>query len=315
MSNFKLSSLWNDGPTESTTSSTTFRVSDKKASRRWGDMALNVRSSKSSVCSQLKPYIRNHCTKVLMESQYSSRVRVSTNNGFVGTVIDCYNNHHNLIIRPDDIWTVILTQFSFYINNKAGEFRREFVNFDGKKELLIEIDNSTLTTAPYDLLVTKTTDKIHENLVDKTIKDWIMPNFTTTTPNDTVVCGTIFMAVTKRYFNFGWHLMCGIPYITLEGTLEDWQNISDRLEKLKKYKLDRWYDLLKPILEEFIAAKRNQVNVEFWNRICHHLGGYSGVSLMSGWLTAFAIFDDRGNWTDTSMVPEDPNRIEALANN
>lgn len=280
----------------STTCSTTFKVSDKAVERFQNS---DDDASTTSICSQLKQYDGNHCTELLTETQFCSRVRASRNNGFVRTVIECYNGHHNLVIRPDDIWTAILTQFSFYINKNAEEFRRQFVNFDGKKELVVQIGGS-LRAAPYDLFVTKMSEKIDENLVDKTVKDWILPNFTTTTTNDIVACGIVFMAVTKKYFDFRCCLMCGIPNVTLEGTVADWKEILNRLEKLKSYKLDKWYDMLKTILEEFVAAKENKANVEFWNRICHHSGGGSGPRYISGWLTAFAVFDEDGNWTDHS---------------
>ncbi|KAG4078319.1 hypothetical protein HA402_013029 [Bradysia odoriphaga] len=286
---------------DSTSSSTKFRVSDKEP-ERFKSFSKKT-AEKTSICLQSQLFHQNHCTEVLMESPYSSRVQPS-NNGFVRTVITCYNNHHNLIIRPDDIWMAILTQFSFYINKNAEEFRNQFVNFDGKKELVVTI-GGTLRAAPYDLFVTKMTEKIDENLVDKTVKNWILPNFSTTTTEDTISCGIVFMATMKKYFEFTCCLMCGIPYVTLEGTLADWESILSRLEKLKEYKLDKWYEMLKPILEEFIAAKSNKPNIEFWNRICNRSGGGSGPSYISGWLTAFAAFDVEGNWTDHSMQEDE----------
>ncbi|PVF95612.1 hypothetical protein CPB86DRAFT_817051 [Serendipita vermifera] len=33
--------------------------------------------------------------------------------GFVNTIVDAYNQHHHLIIRPDDIWISILSQINF----------------------------------------------------------------------------------------------------------------------------------------------------------------------------------------------------------
>ncbi len=279
---------------KSMSSSTKFKVAEKNAECV---NRSNLESRTKSFCSQLKLYERNHCTEVLMQSQFSSNVHASRNNGFVQTVIDCYNHHHNLVIRPDDIWIAILTQFSFYINKNAEEFRGKFVNFDGKMELIVRI-NGSLRLAPYDLFVTKTTDKIYDNLVDKSVKDWILPNFSTTDTNDKIACGIVFMATTKKYFDFGCCLQCGIPNITLEGTVGDWENILQRLEKLKTYKLDKWYDMLKKILKEFVAAKNEKANIEFLNRICHHLGGASGPRFISGWLTAFAVFNEDGNWTD-----------------
>lgn len=274
-----------------TSSSTTFKVFEKVK-------AANVKISGengNSICSQLEAYEKNNCAKVIMESEFSLRVRASRINGFIRTVVECYNNHHNLAIRPDDIWTSILTQFSFYSNKHADEFRSQFVNFDGKEELEVEI-SGTLHTAPFDIFVTKMTDKIDENLVDTTVKDWILPNFSTTTANDIISCGVVFMATTKKYFDYtACCCRCGIPSVTLEGTVADWEHILNRLEKLKSYNLDKWYCMLRPILEEFVAAKNNKPNVDFWARICDVHGG-SGPNYLSGWVTAFAAFDEEGNW-------------------
>ena len=61
-------------------------------------------------------------------SRYVSR-------GLVGTVIEAYNNHHNLQLRPDDIWIAILTQFCSYVNGRAEKLRSKFVCHEGKKTL------------------------------------------------------------------------------------------------------------------------------------------------------------------------------------
>jgi len=36
----------------------------------------------------------------------------SRDNGFVTTLIEAYNNHHHLVLRPDDVWIAILGQFN-----------------------------------------------------------------------------------------------------------------------------------------------------------------------------------------------------------
>lgn len=284
---------------QSTSFPTTFKVAAKNPEqvRRCEEDG----EPNTSVFSKLKHYGSEHCTEILMETPFPSTVQPTSENGFVHTVIDCYNHHHNLVIRPDDVWMAIVTQFSFYINKNAEEFRNKFVDFEGQKTLSVNI-NGTLRSAPYDLFVTKMTEKIDENLVDKTVKDWIIPNFSTTTSNDIVSCGIVFMATTKKYFKYECCLLCGIPNITLEGTVADWKSILVRLKKLKEYNLGTWYDMLKPILKEFVAAKKKKPNTKFWNRICDHYGGGSGPSYISGWLTAFAVFDEDGNWTNVSNV-------------
>lgn len=242
------------------------------------------------------------CTEVLQSSQFSTRDWFS-DNGFVNTLEKCNGGHHNLVLRPDDVWATIMTQFSFYINKHAEEFRTKFVKFEGKKELRLGALAASIRSAPYDLLVKAMSEQIHENLVDPEVKKWILPSFSTTTDNDLVTVGVIFMATMKRYFSYAFDIsMCGIPWITLEGTIDDWKDVYSRLDKLKEYKLEKWYNMLKPILREFVNAKKGKVNKSFWQRVCHHDsdGFMSGATeYLSGWITAFCVFDEDGNWNGT----------------
>jgi len=244
----------------------------------------------------LEPYKKNKCIRVLQGTDFSTKGKqvIPQSNGFVSTVVQCYNTHHNLVIRPDDVWTALMTQFSFYINKNAEKFRGKFVNFEGQKELEVCVPG-VLNSAPYDLLVKLMTAKIHENLVDKTVKDWILPNFSTTTEDDKITTGVVFMASMKKYFKYKFCLMCGIPFITLDGTVEDWKEISNRIQKLKEYELADWVTILEPIIDQFIKAKSGDVDTNFWNRICNREGGGSGPRYLSGWITAFCRFDEEGN--------------------
>ncbi|CAL8075320.1 unnamed protein product [Orchesella dallaii] len=90
-------------------------------------------------------------------------------------------------------------------------------------------------------------------------------------------------------------MLCGIPWITLDGTTQDWQNILGRLEKLKEYDLLPWYELLHPIIKTFVAAKKGKNSPKFWRAIVDRYAG-SGFDYISGWITAFCVFDSDGNW-------------------
>lgn len=172
------------------------------------------------------------------------------------------------------------------------------MNFEGKRELVVSADGS-LRLMSYANLVKEMSKKIDENLTDPEVKSWILPSFSTTTDNDLVTCGVIFMATMKKYFNFTFSLRCGIPYVTLDGTVDDWENILKRLEKLKEYECQEllvWYDILRPILQEFVKAKTGKPNIRFWDRICSYHGRGSGHRWISGWITAFCVFDNDGNW-------------------
>jgi hypothetical protein len=139
-------------------------------------------------------------------------------------------------------------------------------------------------------------NEIHKNLVDPEVRSWIIPNFSTTTTDDRVTTGVIFMASMKKYFHYKFCLECGIPSVTLDGTLEDWEKINRSLDKLENYKLKDWKESLNSILEHFIKAKRGYADKEFWSRICHYEGGGSGPTYLSGWITAFCLYDKDGNF-------------------
>ncbi|MCO5575787.1 hypothetical protein L7F22_029592 [Adiantum nelumboides] len=56
-------------------------------------------------------------------------------------------------------------------------------------------------------------------------------------------------------------------------------------------------------LRQFVQASRNEVDIEFWSKNCHSLVvGGSGPSYLSGWITAFCVFDGEDNWQETKFA-------------
>ncbi|PPQ93915.1 hypothetical protein CVT25_008005, partial [Psilocybe cyanescens] len=219
------------------------------------------------------------------------------NNGFVDTVIHAYNQHHHLVLRPDDVWIAILGQFNFYVNANAEKLRSKFVAHEGKKKLIVRAVG-TRYTVDFGDLAHQMTSLIHNNVVDKDLKDWILPDFTTTSFNDTVVCAVLMMATLKAYFSYGFALCCGIPSVTLEGEKEDWVKLLTRLDKMESfgYEPKAWAALLRPVLRRFVAAFDGEPDIEFWGKVCHLEDGGSGPASISGWITAFCVWDSEGKW-------------------
>jgi hypothetical protein len=225
--------------------------------------------------------------------------------GFVDTVLQAYNRHHALVVRPDDVWISILTQFSLFINGqgRAEALRRCFVAHDGKRDLVISLID-TPNNADWAAIAQQFTGLIDQNVVDPDMKDWILPNFSTTTENDTVVASIITMAICKTYFNYKTFFMCGIPRVTLVGNREDWLDVFRRAEKLGEYgpEAKAWRALLKPVLARFVRSfdpdyADSEENREFWQQVVHYKpGGSGGPSHLSGWITAFAAFGRDGEW-------------------
>ncbi|KAF7973018.1 hypothetical protein HWV62_16408 [Athelia sp. TMB] len=226
---------------------------------------------------------------------------IPSNNGFVNTVIKAYSDHHALVIRPDDVWLAILTQFNLFVNGNSEQLRKQFVAHEGKKELEIKAVG-TRYSVDFGDLARQMTELIEQNIVDPDLREWIMPAFTTTTILDTTVSSIVMMATMKKYFEYKLMLCCGIPRVTLEGTKADWVTILSRIEKLKQYGAETtaWFELLRPVVVRFVAAFDNpdaQENLDFWQKVAHFHPGGSGPSWWSGWINAFCVFDEDGKWT------------------
>ena len=110
------------------------------------------------------------------------------------------------------------------------------------------------------------------------------------------------MSTFKAYFTYlagG----CGIPSVTLEGEKDDYRSILQRLDKLEEFGEEptMFARLLRPVLREFVAVfdaagTQQGVNLDFWGKICHYKAGFSGPSYLSGWITAFTVWNSQGGW-------------------
>ena len=220
--------------------------------------------------------------------------------GLVDVATIAYNKHYDLVWRPDDVWQAILTQFSLYVTHNSEELRDRFVEFKGKRQLEIKAFG-TLFTVDFGNLARRMVDEqIVKNIKDPSIADWLIPKFTTTTENDRIVASISMMATLQSYFESMCFTMCGLPSITLLGTVDDWKLLRSKVDRLLEFDtknglMKKWLKLLTVVLDEFVETKCGVDNMEFWDRICHYEGG-SGVAYLSGWITAFAVFDKDGRW-------------------
>ncbi|KAJ7797802.1 hypothetical protein B0H14DRAFT_2389344 [Mycena olivaceomarginata] len=230
---------------------------------------------------------------------------VPSPNGFVPTLLDAYTQDRAVVIRPDDVWLAILSQFNFFVNAHAELLHANFVAHEGQKRLTIKVVGQGVNryTVDFGFIARAMAGLAEENIVDPELRAWATPDFTTTTDNDRTVGAVLLMATLKKYFQYMIMLAgCGIPRVTLEGERSDWVDIVNRLEKLKEYGLETtaWYHLLRPVLTRFVAAfddPTSVMNVDFWQRVAHYQPGGSGRGdYYTGWITAFAVFDKEGRW-------------------
>lgn len=243
------------------------------------------------------------CSQKLVQSSFpQSLFRTShvsaSQHGFVWAVFNAYSCHHNLTIRPEDVWFSILTQIGFFVKAHAEELRSFFVSHEGQKELEIAV-NQSMDTVNFGALALQMTNLIEENVVDEELRAWIMPDFSTTTQSDNVVAAILMMGTLQKYFKYTCRLLCGIPSVTLAGEREDWVTLVKKLEKLHQLGDEpaRFAQLLRPVLNHFVASfdSPNSLDVlNFWSRCADQRSAGSGPSDLSGWITVFCFWDEYG---------------------
>lgn len=125
---------------------TTFKVSNKKPEKVPGYDSNSRTLSTEETISKLNTECSSVLKFRLLPSYVSSTTsygnlvkkeiiqgsRLTTNThiasrGLISLVIEAWENNHKLTLRPDDIWTALMVQFSFYVNANAETLRSSFV--------------------------------------------------------------------------------------------------------------------------------------------------------------------------------------------
>lgn len=184
---------------------------------------------------------------------------------FYRVIVNAYAKHLSVTLSPDMIWLVISQGFARYVNAHAEELRPQLVNHEGKMDLAIMTDKDLLTEeADWPSLIDDFSSQI-EKYTKGDIAKTITSDFTTTSLVERVASQITLMKSVKSYFEYiVYRIACGIPTITLQGSVEDWQHVLEKTNNLKQYGLESWVNSLEPILKEFIQAADGHPNQKFW---------------------------------------------------
>lgn len=202
-----------------------------------------------------------------------------------------YGQHYPLKLSPDVFWITIMKTVAGEINDHAEDFRSILVAHEGKKELTVDCGRTfPATPEGWKALLPEFARKISENIKDPEVSNLMECNFSTTSTVEATVSTITLMDAMQSYFSFGCMLGCGIPYIELAGSVQDWEKLADKaLKILTMFKMDWWYKDLQPILEQFVKAAKGDIDLQFWAEIAQkHETNMSGeTDKMEGWLCKF----------------------------
>ena len=273
----------------------------KHASQAWSP-AHETRNWRTGKISQ--PEKRRIIQSSFHELNANTSPIIPYGNGLVNGIIRAFQQDLHLVLRPDDIWLSILTQFSMFVNGNSEDLRTQFVAHQGKEELSIDIRPHSICDIDMGRFAQAMTHLIQENVVDPQLRELIMPNFSTTTDDDKSVASIAMMGTLQSYFDYVLLCGCGFPSVTLQGEKSDWEEILLKVQQFSKYGplATEWTRLLIPVIQYMIASFTQPTSPHvksFWLRACHAAGadGSGSVRTLSGWITAFCFFSEKGQRT------------------
>ena len=211
-----------------------------------------------------------------------------------------YCNHYPIRIKPDDIWLLIIQCFSYHVNENSEKLRKYFVNFDGQQNLEIEIECEKIEKEHLEIFVKEVSKKMKDYLGNELLEN-LTPDFTTTDNNSKLICQISILNTFKKYFRYIFdQCVCGIPYIILDGTAEDYKKIILKAKNLCKYDFAWYIDRIIPIIEKMVEAKEGKIDINFFKNIiqkeeiieerrygCCSIGNRYKINYINGWILKF----------------------------
>lgn len=205
----------------------------------------------------------------------------------IETIHRAYDEHRSLVLSPDDIWLVLSQGFAACVNQDPEFYRSCFVSHEGKELIIIRRDAFVMGAFDNDWrgCFPEFSVRIREYIGDDT-HDLILSDFSTTGDIERAASEVVLMDAVQSYFNYEVRTKCGIPSITLRGNSQDWGKVVSKARALLKFggsHLETWLGAAIPVVEEFAAAARGEVNLNFWQELYKVRDG-SGSMYASGFI-------------------------------
>ena len=235
---------------------------------------------------------------VIVHSFFDKDVVGFHKSGFLAACMKAYDKHYPLTISPDVIWQMILLGFSKHVNLHAEELRNNFVSHKGKQAIrLYAFPTANDPKHWEENIFPGFSAQIGKFLGEKTY-ELLIGSFSTSTAVDVAVREITVMTSMQNYFGYYGRCCCGIPYVNLEGTVEDWESIVSRAKILGTKMIPdfwkQWGDVLIPVLEEIAEAANGKQNPEFWQKMVKEVEdpflGSGSYNTLNGWINNFVPY-------------------------
>ncbi|WP_326560012.1 DUF4419 domain-containing protein [Micromonospora sp. NBC_01796] len=191
-----------------------------------------------------------------------------------------FAEHRPLVLSPDVVWLTISQGVAQHVRLHAEELRSRLMAEPGRR--LEVVHDGPMPTDPnswYELVGSFG----RQLAAEVTDAELFACDFSTSTDIERVVGQIVLLDVFSPYFSLWLTCVCGIPSVTLTGTVEDWRKIRKRVDGLAGFGLESWCRSLVTIADQFVRAAAGDPDTEFWQRIYNPADAYGG-DVITGWV-------------------------------
>ncbi|CAG8575180.1 4964_t:CDS:2, partial [Gigaspora rosea] len=240
-------------------------------------------------------------TQKITDKVEPQNIQLASPHGLASAIIHAYTLHQHLRLSPDDIWLTIVQGVS-----------KKDVDVDAR-DIIGYVNGNIFGDWPQ--VITRFSDTIDKQVKKEGLKQLFECDFSTTSNSSLTASRIILLDAMKKYFRYRLRGVCGIPKVTLDGTLEDWLHIQEKLTKIRNLGLniDFWFNRLEPVITQFIETYKGNVDENFWNMVITQvpqIGPSDGevigtLPAWDGWISAFFPYSKSGSDMPKSIKPFD----------
>jgi hypothetical protein len=265
-----------------------------------GDYSSIALSDNKHLLTPVDPLVKEEIECILKNDLIS----VGCGHGFFASMMYAFDKHLPIALKPDHFWALILEGIVFHVDKNQEALRKQYVSFEGKKEIKIN-RNDLVPGSPnndWPSLFEEFCTQIKSMTNEGVYSSFMGKQFSTTEPIDMVVRNVALMSTVKHYFDYTCSTCCGYPHIRLLGTKADWEALISCLDTLPGLLLEDfakvWIPDLRSCLQPFVDAfeatpKRDML---FWKSMMKWdaTHGSGARTYVSGWINTFFPFLDAG---------------------
>eukprot|EP01059_Diplonema_ambulator_P004619 TRINITY_DN1433_c0_g1_i2.p1 TRINITY_DN1433_c0_g1~~TRINITY_DN1433_c0_g1_i2.p1 ORF type:complete len:434 (+),score=105.68 TRINITY_DN1433_c0_g1_i2:643-1944(+) len=242
---------------------------------------------------------------------------VTYRNNLLNLLHLAFMEHLSIELRPDDIWHVVAQSVATHIDKNSEQLRKQMVDHDGKAEIIVR-DDRLVPGSPsndWSFVLSQFEEGCRRVNSGKTgLVDLMIADFSTSTAEARTASQCVLFKAMSKYVDFDTMTLCGIPSVTLVGSVDDWHKLLEKCQRVQIKGLgpEAWCAAMVEVVEILVgtadalagdAACELSEEQKLFFRSIYSYNSVSGGPRAADWIDAlFAYCNYGGKWVQNKTL-------------